>query len=57
MERKMRTCDVCGKVISDHFYKIQIDKRSKYDAYESAMVYADLCEDCFQKLIRFMEEK
>lgn len=57
MERKIRTCDVCRKVIPDEFYKIEIEKRSKYDVYESLMVYADLCEDCFRKLIGFMEEK
>lgn len=51
MEKKIRTCDACGKVIPDKFYKIEISKRTKSDVYEAVMIYGDLCQDCFNAMI------
>ena len=51
MEKKIRTCDACNKVIPDKFYKVEIDRKTKNDGLEAIVLYADLCEDCFKAMI------
>ena len=51
MEKRIRTCDACGKVIPDKFYKIEISERTKGDALEAIIICGDLCKDCFGALI------
>lgn len=58
MEKKIRTCDACGKVIPDKFYKIQIEQRAKGGTLEKIIIHADLCQDCTDAIIgRLIMEK
>lgn len=51
MEKTIRTCDACEKVIPDKFYNIQIDQRAKGGVLEKIIIHGDLCQDCFNATI------
>ena len=57
MESKIRTCDACGNIIPDKFYKIEITARTMGDVYDGTMIYADLCKDCFGLTIEALKNR
>lgn len=57
MIRKVRTCDVCGKVMSNFATKYKIQKWWFNPRLEEEIKVYDMCEECYYDYRAFVVKK
>lgn len=55
MEKKIRICDMCGKIIEKGFYKLTVEERTERNYFAERLIYADICKDCSNAVLEFLQ--
>lgn len=59
MKRKVVTCDVCGKDITDDASRFRFREYGKVSSFFDVYKYKeklDMCDECYEKLCQFVRE-